>query len=384
MHLPIELWELVIDFLDDEQTLKTTSLVCKAWLSRSRLNLFRTIELCLPRHLDYFQTLLLDSPHLAPYLETVDVSENSLIALFRPARAILARLPHVISSSTPAQPRRLAVHNQLWLPTRYHPDYLDSLSRLTSLTCLDIFDVTFTTVADISSILRALPRLTSLSAKHLDCQRQIDRMTSSTIGCTLPCLTKLRVASYHPTTTIDWLLGCNDFPSIRRMDCLYELSTSNRDQGLGAFWKNTGETLEYISISISKRSAGARFPLGAIEHQLDLSHCRSLRLLRLDCRHERGVAPDWTWLTWLLSHLTCNSLSSITFAFQSSSHALACLHAFADELDHAIAVAPFRDALKSVVFEFDFQDPADPDDKRFVDFFPSLQARNVLRGAFGA
>ncbi|KAI0367211.1 hypothetical protein BV20DRAFT_1045732 [Pilatotrama ljubarskyi] len=390
LMLPIELYELAIDFLDDEESLKATSLVCRAWLPRSRLNLFRTVELCLPRHLNHLVDLLSDAPHLAEYVEQIDISENSLLGVLRPSMAIVARLPHALTLHPLLKPRRLAVHNQLWLPTRYSPDYLFSLSRLSSITSLDLFDVTFLTVADFSIILRALHQLQFLSARHLDCQRQLDLGTAADVGCVLPFLTTLHVSSYYPTSVIDWLLQHNRFPVLRDVRCSYELSPGDNTQGLGTFWKNAGSTLEILAISISKRSAGARFSTTVVdarelthtlaETQLDLSSCCGLRELRFDCRHERGVAPDWTWLTWLLSHLTCRTLRSIVFAFQSTSHALACVHTFAEELEAALTRSPFSAGLDSVVFKFDFRDPADPDDERFLDMFPSLRSMNLFQG----
>ncbi|KAI9058033.1 hypothetical protein FKP32DRAFT_1296601 [Trametes sanguinea] len=381
VSLPIELFELAIDSLEDEQSLKATSLVCHAWLPRSRLNLFRVIELCLPGHLDNLATLLSDSPHIAPYIEGLDISENSLLAVFRPTKAIVARFPRIISSYPLVQLRRLTIHHQLWLPTRYSPDYLHFLSRLSSITTLQLYDVTFTSVADFSFVLRSFERLTSLSAKHLDCQRQLDSTTAADIGCTLPFLTNLCVGAYHPTSVIDWFLRHTQLPALRDIECSYELSTSDGGQGLGEFWRNSGGMLERLSLSITKRSAGARFPLEVIEQQLDLSPCHNLRVLRLDCRHERGVAPDWSWLTWLLSHIRCRALRDVVFDFQSSSHAIASLHAFAEELDGILTSDTFSDVLQSVLFKFDFRDAREPDDERFTDLFPALRARNLLRVA---
>lgn len=118
------------------------------------------------------------------------------------------------------------------------------------------------------------------------------------------------------------------------------------------------------------------------ELQINLSPCRILRTLRFDCRHERGAVPDWTWLVWLLSHLTCRTLRTIAFAFESSSHALASMHTFAEELDRVLTSALFSDGLDSVVFDFDYSDVADPDDKRFFDMFPALRDSRLLRGTF--
>ncbi|KAI0646126.1 hypothetical protein C8Q79DRAFT_648081 [Trametes meyenii] len=378
-QLPIELFEHAIDSLGDKRSLKATSLVCKAWLPRSRVNLFRTVELGIPLHLDHFMQLLSHAPHIAEYVEEIDISENSLLAVLRPTMSIVSRLPLLLTAYPLVRPLRMAVHNQLWLPTRYNPDYLHTLSQLSSVRSLDLFDVTFATIADFSLVLRALPYLKTLSAKHLDCQRQLDADTAANIGSTVPSLTTLRIVSTYPTSAIDWLVQYNSFPSLRDVECSYELSTNDSTQGLGAFWDNIGATLETLSISISKRSAGIRFPLGVIERQLDLSSSEVLRALRFDCRHERGVAPDWTWLSWLLSRLTCRTLSSIALVFQSSTHALASVHGFAEELDRILAYSSFSDGLNVVAFEFDFRDPFDPDEKQLLELFPALLLRGILR-----
>ncbi|KAI0777518.1 hypothetical protein BD413DRAFT_601892 [Trametes elegans] len=379
MTLLIELFELAIDFLEDPESLKATSLVCRAWLPRTRVNLFRVLALCHPYHVDNLARLLSSSPHVAPYVEELDISENSWSAFLRPSMAVVARFPHILLDFPLVQPRRLHVHHQLWLPTLYSPEYLTSLSSFSTITSLDVYDVTFTTFADFAIILRALGRLSSLSAKHLDCQRLMSPATAADIGCILPCLTTLRVGSYEPSSVIDWLLQYNSFPVVRDVECLYELSPHHNDYGLGAFWENSGATLETLYVSFWKQSAGYRLSMETIERQFDLSNCRRLRKLRFDCRHERGVAPDWTWLRWLLSHLTCRTLRAIEFLFQSSSHALASVHAFSEQLDSTITSAVFSDGLESVSFKFDFRDPADTDDQRFLELFPSLRARGLLR-----
>ncbi len=256
--LPIELYEHAIDSLGDEESLKATSLVCRAWLPRSRLNLFRVIELSLPGHLDRLAGLLSHAPHLAEYVEEIDISENSFLGVLRPAQTIAARLPVMLSAHSLVQLRLLTVHDQVWLPTRYDPDYLFSLSRLSFITSLDLYDVVFPTLADFSIILRALSQLTSLSVKHLDCHRQMDPETASDIGCVLPSLTFLRASSYHPTTVVDWLFRHVSMPSLQSLECEYEFSHPDNRQALGELWENAGETLEDISINITKRSAGTR------------------------------------------------------------------------------------------------------------------------------
>ncbi|KAI0718356.1 hypothetical protein C8T65DRAFT_83652 [Cerioporus squamosus] len=381
MPLPTELIETIIDFVDDEPTLQATSLVCKAWVARSRFNLFRIVELWLPTHLDRFISLLASSPHIAPHIKEIYVSENSLLAVLRPAMAIVARLPHSLMQHPQVKPHRLAVRNQLWLPTRYHPEYLAGLSQLSSITSLELFDVTFTTVADISIVLRALRYLRSLSATHLDSQRQLPPEELDAIGTELPLLTSLRVVSQYPTSAIDWLLQYNAFPALQDAEISYEISGIDPSQGLGSFLHATGSTLDSLSLTISKRASGSSLPIQAIEKLFDMSHCTALRTLRVDCRHEREMTPDWAWLAWLLSHFPQHSaLRTLTFAFQHSSHALATLHQFTADLDRVLADTPSFALLNLVVFQFDYRNPkeVDQDEEALLTKFPSLSERGIL------
>lgn len=125
------------------------------------------------------------------------------------------------------------------------------------------------------------------------------------------------------------------------------------------------------------------------ERHLDLSPCTALRTLRLDCRDEREVSPEWNWVLSLLSHLprTGSALRTITLAFQHSSHALATLLPFAGELDRVLAAAssPARlTRLDAVEFEFEFPTPAaaqrDEDEEALLEMFPLVREAGLLRG----
>lgn len=64
-RLPRELFDMVVDNVDDRETLKTLSLVSRAWWPRCKERLFRQIELVWP---DYHKTLKhLDSDTLNIY-----------------------------------------------------------------------------------------------------------------------------------------------------------------------------------------------------------------------------------------------------------------------------------------------------------------------------
>lgn len=402
-RFPMELYEMVIDQVD-EATLHSTALVCKAWTPRSQYNLFCTVELNWPSHYDRFLELLQTSPHLTSLVKEITISENSLLALLRPPMSIIARLPSLLRPYPFVQPRRLTVHNQVWIPTRYDPSYLLDLSHLASITSLDLFDVTFTTVADFSIVLQALQRLRSLNATHVECRHQLDTRASAAIGGDLRCLTSMHIRSSHPTSAIDWLLQCNRFPALRHFECDYELSTNDvMDQGLGAFWSSSGQTLKTLTLAISKRAVRvpAPFPSQVIgtpprvqsacdrhsnahlERHFDLSPCTSLATLWIDCRQEREVAPDWTWLIFALTSLGRTATTSIplhiTLAFQHPSHALATLYMHTAALDCALA------STKAAVvrLEFDYRCPPherDEDEDALIKKFPETRSQGVLEG----
>ncbi|KAI0711552.1 hypothetical protein C8Q76DRAFT_694437 [Earliella scabrosa] len=385
MMLPTELCELVIDEVDDKITLHATSLVCKAWLARSRYNLFRVVELLLEAHLDRLLELLTDTPQVAPFIKEIVISENSLIAFFRPPLSIVSRLPNSLSRHPSVKPETLTVHRQMWTPTHYDPDYLSGLSRYSSITSLDLFDVTFDTEAGFSIVLRALRSLRSLSVSSVDCQHTLYPDSLAAVGTVLPLLTTLRVDSSYQTNAINWLLQHNTFPAVKNAEILYALSAliGEDRQGLSPFWESTGSTLEHLTLAISRNIPVVE--IDVVQRQLDLSHCTALRTLCLDCREERQIPQHWAWPVVVLSHLprSGSALRTITLAFQNSSHALVTLQPFAERLDQVLAGMPFIAQLDAVVFQFDFHYPEDRDAdlEALLRAFPTLRGMGLLRAS---
>ena len=278
MMLPTELCELVIDEVDDKITLHATSLVCKAWLARSRYNLFRVVELLLEAHLDRLLELLTDTPQVAPFIKEIVISENSLIAFFRPPLSIVSRLPNSLSRHPSVKPETLTVHRQMWTPTHYDPDYLSGLSRYSSITSLDLFDVTFDTEAGFSIVLRALRSLRSLSVSSVDCQHTLHPDSLAAVGTVLPLLTTLRVDSSYQTNAINWLLQHNTFPAVKNAEILYALSAliGEDRQGLSPFWESTGSTLEHLTLAISRNIPSSVVELDVVRTCSVRMHAQSL------------------------------------------------------------------------------------------------------------
>ncbi|KAI0750328.1 hypothetical protein C8Q80DRAFT_1060435, partial [Daedaleopsis nitida] len=67
--IPLELAEQTIDALwDDEVSLRACALTCHAWLSRSRVHLFRVVRVVSSYQLRSLYHLLVDNPALRPLI----------------------------------------------------------------------------------------------------------------------------------------------------------------------------------------------------------------------------------------------------------------------------------------------------------------------------
>lgn len=75
MYLPAELRDFVIDHLqDDGATLHACSLICRAWLPRSRYHIFRRVQIEPGRRGIAFRALLEGNPDLGKYVQDVEIS----------------------------------------------------------------------------------------------------------------------------------------------------------------------------------------------------------------------------------------------------------------------------------------------------------------------
>ncbi|PBK61208.1 hypothetical protein ARMSODRAFT_672124 [Armillaria solidipes] len=71
-RLPQELIDSILDFLiDDSQSLKASSLVCRSFLRRTRVHLFRRLHFDNFRHFHKFRNMCQASPHIPPRVETL-------------------------------------------------------------------------------------------------------------------------------------------------------------------------------------------------------------------------------------------------------------------------------------------------------------------------
>lgn len=75
--MPPEMTDKIIDFMDERPLLLVTSLVAKSWRSRSQSRLYESITLLTPSRLHSFETLIVGSDHLAPYVKGMEIGSLS-------------------------------------------------------------------------------------------------------------------------------------------------------------------------------------------------------------------------------------------------------------------------------------------------------------------
>lgn len=164
-HLPVELWDNIIDHMwDDHDSLAACSLVCRAWLPSARIHLFHTVRLqrlarpkedhtekleALHRICPFIRTLKFSAPgsvivddRLLPHFHAMSrvntvalqLGDGGVSKMHRPFKDYLSRLPPSFIQSI----KKLKIQH-IFLPA---VDFAQLLSVFPHISALDIF-VTF-------------------------------------------------------------------------------------------------------------------------------------------------------------------------------------------------------------------------------------------------
>jgi len=230
--LPIELCEYIIDIVasmspPDQQTLLSCSLVCRAWLSRSQVHIFRGISLQTPGELRQFVHIIERRFHLGLFVQELRLCpEYSAAMLLEMTEHLLApRLPEVSTvairppthtSRSSIEFRRSALYSIVdWIQRRprdmapslkcvnltYPPQWLGA--RFCSVTVLKLSFIQFDTLTDFGSMLRAFPNLSILHCVKVHWSRWY--------GSFEPFRDALsNVTEIYLRTNISWLPGAQE------------------------------------------------------------------------------------------------------------------------------------------------------------------------------
>ena len=103
-RVPAELADMVLDQLStDVDTLRKASTVCKAWLPRSRVHLFRKV--CVTSDFDEFLEFLRSETQVQPYIRTLVLKGPDLYEIDEPQAPQTTLPPHTIADIVALLPR---------------------------------------------------------------------------------------------------------------------------------------------------------------------------------------------------------------------------------------------------------------------------------------
>ncbi|KAI0714329.1 hypothetical protein C8T65DRAFT_738790 [Cerioporus squamosus] len=332
-RIPQEIYdEILANIRHDEDTLRSCSLVCHAWLPRARHHLFHSISLD-PSSCSHFEALAQSCPEFAPLVRVLELRGrvSTRRGWWDPENGSPANL------AWPTLPGRGMQNN----PSRRDSDVLETLSwlrdtftssshgppgtiKLPNVRSLRLDEVTFDTDT-VAFLWAAFPRIESLTlngcsamafASLEDLLQSFQQLKSlhllsvewlpsqysgSTHPSTLSASTP-RLSLAHLEFTRDifvqpvfaWLLRASAHRTIRSLKC--SIATQTSANALRSFLEASGPTLQQFSVTLSE----SRDPTAILETtQFDLSPCTGVERLALQCS-SRGSMSEHNSLSWVL------------------------------------------------------------------------------------
>lgn len=167
---PTEIYEHIIDAVGHSwkphRTLRSCALTCRAWLPRSRMNIFRSMSFASvgAEGIHKFSQILDNAPHLQLLVEEVKVSMSDHPLGARPqTREAIEILPIILWGKLPVlRALRLSAINRNTAPLALHRLFFPCLSQFSTITTLTLYHVTYSRFGDFAQMLRALRNLRNL------------------------------------------------------------------------------------------------------------------------------------------------------------------------------------------------------------------------------
>ncbi|KAK0460461.1 uncharacterized protein EV420DRAFT_211833 [Desarmillaria tabescens] len=297
--LPQELIDSILDFLIDEpRSLKASSLVCRSFLHRTRVHLFRQLHFENFRHFHKFRNMCHSSPHIPPRVETLALHSGwdnkkmrntkhfvAVMSLFSHLRAI--KFIHINWALLP-QDVRAALSSRAFQCISFH--------CVTGIKASDLFSL----VSTSRSILH------TLKIHHTDIIGSLEQDEQSA-----PCVTNLTLHDSALSPELFW--NDTSFLSprhVRTLDVLlHNMSDIHRFQSL----LSEGLCpLQDLVVSHMPRSIDLLNQLESSDH-LQLSGLRTVTVHMWDYHSDIG-AVDRHLLEWWIGNLRqCDEIERITF-----------------------------------------------------------------------
>jgi len=161
-EIPVEVWENVIDELQDDindwSTLLACARVCRGWTARSRLHLWKSLILQRPEQVAQLAKLVRTGSWEVEECRTVTIKfRPRTLSLF--AMMFAGKMPRL---------EELEVRHAEWKPGEMHADVFLHLSAFTSITRLTLSGITFPSVQTFGRLVSALPSLATLVCHRIE------------------------------------------------------------------------------------------------------------------------------------------------------------------------------------------------------------------------
>ncbi|KAJ3476354.1 hypothetical protein NLI96_g11211 [Meripilus lineatus] len=288
-QLPTEICEEIISYVDDQEMLRACSLVCRSWVPRSRVQLYRSATVTGER-IHKFLDMIVMYPHLGVNVKQLFLRDRrgDSTDIYRFFSDIIPLLPKIISLS----------YNSLPIPYLHLPLFSSGLLSLTSLTlwrieansfgdfCLVIRDPEFYEKPVVPSIADGLAMrwATTMKATYLDFNRGIEKAGDAKEAVVSSLTAYIRFCPNLQTVTLDisedtlWVL--RQLPDVL--------------SGLVSLRRIAFQLLTEVEADVILLGDNAKTWTTLDEDLGDRAKFRSLEYVEVLCRtDEKEKAPSW-------------------------------------------------------------------------------------------
>ncbi|KAI0920737.1 hypothetical protein AcW1_002398 [Taiwanofungus camphoratus] len=353
---PVEIHERIIDVLwvdtvnrshrSRRQDLLACALTCRAWLPRSRFNLFYEIRLRDSRELYSFASLVTIYPHLDEFVKELRINNSQVLGVFP---AVLARKLTGVNS--------LRIGGNLLEQLRIPPFHLPSfmpIAGFTSISRLEIAYTTFPTFTAFARLVSSLPSLSDLTCRRLS-------WTASRLGKGVSPRgrfhTKLKVLHVMACPVEDisnWLLSLTPTALLHLEELAIPWISSEDVEPIGRLLWEIGAGLRRLIIGFPPPSKENL--LMNIEQHLKLANNTRLELLHLALvRRGPSFASDneaelnWGWAHSTLSLVSSNHIKRVWITIPHYTEGVHLDALRCDLLDEMLSQAQFT-TIEELVF----------------------------------
>ncbi|RPD68514.1 hypothetical protein L226DRAFT_576328 [Lentinus tigrinus ALCF2SS1-7] len=283
-------------------TLAMCALVCRAWLPRSRIELFENILIRDDHTYDLLVERVLHSVTMSPNLASVDSLRLGRFNRSDP-RSKAGRLFFLEFAGKLPGLRTLSVFNVDFTHQRPSVTWPLLLSQFRTITSLKLFDCQFSSFSDVRRLLTALPLLSTLVIAYLTwpvVSHEVHLQTTLRPRTFWPELHTLRIYHLPPESAamfLRWITGALRGSPVKVLLCDPDLpSTGSLQEAVDAFVGRVGPSVTDLETYITDN-----WPLSGFI---------ALERLSCDLRHCKG---KWEGVASVLQGVLSNTIQSITF-----------------------------------------------------------------------